>query len=39
MAAWHDLPFATHQNGFGGLDTQLLVNGEFQTKLIGQLVA
>jgi sn-glycerol 3-phosphate transport system substrate-binding protein len=38
MAAWHDLPFATHQNGFGGVDTQLLVNGEFQGKLIGQLV-
>jgi sn-glycerol 3-phosphate transport system substrate-binding protein len=39
MAAWHDLPFATNQNGFGGLDTRLLVNGEFQRKLIGQLVA
>jgi sn-glycerol 3-phosphate transport system substrate-binding protein len=39
MAAWHDLPFATNRNGFGGLDTQLLVNGEFQLKLIGQLVA
>jgi sn-glycerol 3-phosphate transport system substrate-binding protein len=38
MAAWHDLPFATHQNGFGDVDTQLLVNGEFQGKLIGQLV-
>jgi sn-glycerol 3-phosphate transport system substrate-binding protein len=39
MAAWHDLPFASNQNGFGGLDTQLLVNGEFHIKLIGQLVA
>jgi sn-glycerol 3-phosphate transport system substrate-binding protein len=39
MAAWHDLPFATNQNGFGGLDTQLLINGEFQVKLISQLVA
>jgi len=38
MAAWHDLPFATNKNGFGGLDTQLLVNGEFQGKLIGRLV-
>jgi sn-glycerol 3-phosphate transport system substrate-binding protein len=38
MAAWHDIPFATKQNGFGGLDTQLLINGEFQTTLIGQLV-
>jgi sn-glycerol 3-phosphate transport system substrate-binding protein len=39
MAAWHDLPFATSQNGFGSVDTRLLVNGEFQSKLIGQLVA
>jgi sn-glycerol 3-phosphate transport system substrate-binding protein len=39
MAAWHDLPFATNQNGFRGVGTQLLVNGEFQGKLIGQLVA
>jgi sn-glycerol 3-phosphate transport system substrate-binding protein len=39
MAAWHDLPFATQQNGFGSLDTQLLINGEFQVKLISQLVA
>ena len=39
MAAWHALPFATNQNGFGGLDTRLLVNGEFQRRLIGQLVA
>ena len=39
MAAWHDLPFATNRNGFGGVGIQLLVNGEFQSKLIGQLVA
>jgi sn-glycerol 3-phosphate transport system substrate-binding protein len=39
MAAWHDRPFATRQNGFGGVDTQLLVNSEFQSKLIGQLAA
>src|SRR5919109_744860 len=38
MAAWHDLPFATDQNGFGGVDAQLLINGEFQGKLIGRLV-
>ena len=38
MAAWHDRPFATNQNGFGGVDTHLLVNGEFQKKLIGLLV-
>jgi sn-glycerol 3-phosphate transport system substrate-binding protein len=39
MAAWHDLPFATKQNGFGSLDSRLLINGEFQVKLIGQLAA
>jgi sn-glycerol 3-phosphate transport system substrate-binding protein len=39
MAAWHDLPFATNLNGFGGVDTQLLVNGEFQVKLIAQLLS
>jgi sn-glycerol 3-phosphate transport system substrate-binding protein len=39
MAAWHDLPFATNQNGFGGVKPQLLVNGEFQGKLIGRLVS
>jgi sn-glycerol 3-phosphate transport system substrate-binding protein len=39
MAAWHDLPFATRQNGFGGLDAKLLINGEFQVKLISQLAA
>jgi sn-glycerol 3-phosphate transport system substrate-binding protein len=39
MAAWHDLPFATNLNGFGGMDTELLINGEFQRKLVGQLVS
>jgi sn-glycerol 3-phosphate transport system substrate-binding protein len=39
MAAWHDLPFATHHNGFGSLDTQLLINGEFQSQFMSQLLA
>jgi hypothetical protein len=39
MAAWHDIPFATNQNGFGGLDAQLLISGEFYVKLISQLLA
>ena len=39
MAAWHDLPFATRQNGFGGLDAKLSINGEFQVQLISQLAA
>jgi sn-glycerol 3-phosphate transport system substrate-binding protein len=39
MHAWHDQPFATQQNGFGSLDTQLQINGEFGVKHIGQLAA
>ena len=36
---WHDQPFATNQNGYTGLDTKLLINGEFGVKHIGQLAA
>jgi sn-glycerol 3-phosphate transport system substrate-binding protein len=36
---WHDQPFATNQNGYTGLDTKLLINGEFGLKHIGQLAA
>ena len=36
---WHDQPFATNQNGYAGLDTKLLINGEFGVKHIGQLAA
>ncbi len=36
---WHDQPFATNENGYKGLDTKLLVNGEFGVKHIGQLAA
>ena len=35
--AWHNLPFATEQNGFGGLDTQLKFNDEPRVKLISML--
>jgi sn-glycerol 3-phosphate transport system substrate-binding protein len=35
--AWHNLPFATEQNGFGGLDTQLKFNDEPRIKLISML--
>jgi sn-glycerol 3-phosphate transport system substrate-binding protein len=34
---WHDQPFSTNQNGYAGLDTKLLINGEFGVKHIGQL--
>jgi sn-glycerol 3-phosphate transport system substrate-binding protein len=37
--AWHDQPFASSRNGYGGLDAKLLINGEFGQKHIGQLAA
>lgn len=33
MHAWHDQPFADHENGFARLASQLKVNGEFGVKL------
>ena len=30
FSAYHDVPFATQDNGFAGLDTELVVNGEAQ---------
>jgi sn-glycerol 3-phosphate transport system substrate-binding protein len=40
MHATHDQPFATKQNGFGGVEgVELLVNREFGVKHIGQLAA
>ena len=39
MFAWHDQPFATNDNGYRGLDSKLLINGEFGVKHIGQLAA
>jgi len=35
--AWHNLPFATEQNGFGGLDTELKFNDPPRIKLISML--
>jgi sn-glycerol 3-phosphate transport system substrate-binding protein len=35
--AWHNLPFATKQNGFGGFDTQLVFNDQPRIKLISML--
>ena len=37
FSAWHDVPFATKENGFAGLDTELVFNGALQVKTIGQL--
>ena len=34
---WHNQPFATNRNGYTGLDTKLLINGEFGLMHIGTL--
>src|SRR3989441_7835065 len=36
---WPAQPCATNANGYTGLDTTLLINGEFGVKHIGQLAA
>ncbi len=37
FSAWHNVPFATEQNGFGGLGTKLVFNGPVQTRHIQNL--
>ncbi|PID62724.1 MAG: sn-glycerol-3-phosphate ABC transporter substrate-binding protein UgpB [Gammaproteobacteria bacterium] len=37
LSAWHDVPFATKDNGFGGLDTELAFNGPTQIAHIGKM--
>src|SRR5262249_23747400 len=37
LSAWHNVPFATKANGFGGLDTELRFNTPFHVKHITQL--
>ena len=34
FSAWHNLPFSTKENGFGGLDTRLEFNGPVQVRHI-----
>jgi sn-glycerol 3-phosphate transport system substrate-binding protein len=34
LSAWHDVPFATQENGFAGLDTELAFNGPVQVAHI-----
>jgi sn-glycerol 3-phosphate transport system substrate-binding protein len=36
-SAWHNQPFATNDNGYKGLDTKLLINGDFGLMHIGTL--
>jgi len=37
MRAWHGLPIATQENGFAGLDVELLINDEFGRMHVGKL--
>ena len=37
LSAWHNQPFATKENGFAGLDTELAFNGALQVRHIQQL--
>ena len=37
FSAWHNVPFATLQNGFGGLGTRLEFNGPVQVKHVQNL--
>ncbi|MXN66729.1 sn-glycerol-3-phosphate ABC transporter substrate-binding protein UgpB [Stappia sp. GBMRC 2046] len=37
FSAWHNVPFATLANGFGGLGTELVINSDIHKKHIGQL--
>ncbi|WP_294611561.1 sn-glycerol-3-phosphate ABC transporter substrate-binding protein UgpB [uncultured Roseovarius sp.] len=37
LSAYHDVPFATKDNGFAGLDTELALNGPVQVRHIAQM--
>ncbi|GAW35994.1 sn-glycerol-3-phosphate-binding periplasmic protein UgpB precursor [Roseovarius sp. A-2] len=37
LSAYHDVPFATQDNGFAGLDTELAFNGPVQVQHIAQM--
>src|ERR1700693_6023843 len=37
LSAWHNVPIATQVNGFGGLGTELKINGPVQVKHLAQL--
>ncbi len=37
FSAWHDVPFATKENGFAGLDTEFKFNSPLHVMHIGQL--
>jgi sn-glycerol 3-phosphate transport system substrate-binding protein len=38
ICSWHNLPFATHENGLGGLQARLNFNGPYQIRHLDKLV-
>jgi sn-glycerol 3-phosphate transport system substrate-binding protein len=38
ICSWHNLPFATHENGFGGSKARLIFNGPYQIRHWDKLV-
>lgn len=38
VSSWHNLPFATHENGFGGLSARLNFNGPTQIRHLSNLI-
>ena len=39
FSAWHNVPFATKANGFGGVDTELAINSPLHVKHVGTLAS
>lgn len=37
FSAWHNVPFGTEENGFGGLDTKFEFNGDLQKRHIADM--
>ena len=37
LSAYHDVPFASEENGFAGVDTTLELDGDVQTRHVGNL--
>ncbi|WP_370044929.1 MULTISPECIES: sn-glycerol-3-phosphate ABC transporter substrate-binding protein UgpB [Salipiger] len=37
LSAYHDVPFASQENGFAGTDTELMLNGEVQVAHISKM--
>jgi len=39
FSAWHDIPFATKENGFAGLDAELVFNNDHVVNMLGKVGA